>query len=640
MRLLRRILGRSYHHYKKSSATPAGRLSFAVVALLLLAMLVWAIVGIATFVVTPKIVHYTNLTDTAVICTIVSNEEPYLDEWIDYNLGIGFSHIYIYDNSDRNELGHGWLDQRRGGALANNVSVIHYPGQGKQPSAYRECAARVLGDGHRWVFNHDADEYLLLLRHDTVTEFLTEHDVHRMAVAINWQVHSWNDEWQYRPVPATKRFVTKQIWDPPKHSGESNVPINTHVKTISNADKIVLTVDHHPHYATLKPGCYAVGTDGEALAGVAPWQNTRYPSDVALLVHYRTKSWKEYIAKRTRGRPTMTGQRLRDSMNERIAEARLGKGLHDGSGVDVRVWERLKRDHPKYAFFDQIPDVVHSLVDRAATRRQTNTVSIGICCYAKDQEAYIDEWVDYHLALGFTTLHIYDGSEEFWMRQWGERRGTQQGISIVHFPRGNHTDDDSIKVNANSHCAERHGKEHHGLVFMDVHDFFVPKTDIIMGTAVDGHVPRALSNLGSRSGSVSTCAIPFERKLFGHNDKFVYEPLPVTKRFSLQVNQTVDTPAYVLLLKTDLKEVTANSLQTLKNDLIAATSTECIATSRNNTHVWEVSIHHYLRSRKECNKERTNNDLCNAKGDVEDSTAWEQLQHMLTWYSNFNGMIF
>lgn len=36
-----------------------------------------------------------NVIDTAAICTIVTNEEYYLDEWIDYHLGIGFSHFYL-----------------------------------------------------------------------------------------------------------------------------------------------------------------------------------------------------------------------------------------------------------------------------------------------------------------------------------------------------------------------------------------------------------------------------------------------------------------------------------------------------------------------------------------------------------------
>ena len=36
----------------------------------------------------------------AVICAIALHEEPYIDEWIQYHLALGFSHIYLYDNSN------------------------------------------------------------------------------------------------------------------------------------------------------------------------------------------------------------------------------------------------------------------------------------------------------------------------------------------------------------------------------------------------------------------------------------------------------------------------------------------------------------------------------------------------------------
>ena len=41
---------------------------------------------------------------SAVLCVIVLNERPYIDEWINYHLGLGFSKIVVYDNSESNEL--------------------------------------------------------------------------------------------------------------------------------------------------------------------------------------------------------------------------------------------------------------------------------------------------------------------------------------------------------------------------------------------------------------------------------------------------------------------------------------------------------------------------------------------------------
>jgi hypothetical protein len=58
---------------------------------------------------------------TAAICCIVTEEEAYLHEWIDYHLGIGFDHVYIYDNSQDFDL---QLWHRK------HATVKHFPGLG------------------------------------------------------------------------------------------------------------------------------------------------------------------------------------------------------------------------------------------------------------------------------------------------------------------------------------------------------------------------------------------------------------------------------------------------------------------------------------------------------------------------------
>ena len=41
-----------------------------------------------------------------------------------------------------------------------------------------------------------------------------------------------------------------------------------------------------------------------------------------------------------------------------------------------------------------------------------------VCSIQIKIEAYIDEWVDYHLAIGFTKIYIYDNSENFDLKNW------------------------------------------------------------------------------------------------------------------------------------------------------------------------------------------------------------------------------
>lgn len=466
---------------------------------------------------------YNNLTNTSVICSIVSNEEYYIDEWLDYNLGIGFEHVYVYDNTLHFELGHGWLDRRP--RLAGRVTITHYPGEGKQWTAYRDCAERVLKDGHRWIFYTDADEFLVLKKHDDVVSFLLEHDTNRMALAVNWQLHSWNGEMQYRPLPVTKRFNGKAEWTDSNH----------HVKTISNADKIDLTARHHPHYATLYEGNYAIDTNGNEVT--ERWMNPRYPSDVALVYHHNVKSWKEYIGKRTRGRATMTGKDLEDSMRQLIAEARRGGELRNASEVDNSAWDALKRTNPKYKFFDGKAFAFGSGkvdIDENSNSKGNEGKSIGICCHVKDQEAYIDEWADYHLALGFH-VHLYDGTEDYWMRQWGENRRNETRLSLEHHPPRTKIasglrpplDDVALSLEeemaaAYESCAKNRGSDHEYLAFMQVNDFFVASGEGPI-------VPHLLAR--------TECAVHVEKKLFGTNGQVCCVKLPsndVAFHFSLR----------------------------------------------------------------------------------------------------------
>jgi hypothetical protein len=64
-----------------------------------------------------------------------------------------------------------------------------------------------------------------------------------------------------------------------------------------------------------------------------------------------------------------------------------------------------------------------------ATSNSTTPVSspssppwAALCAVMRDEDRYIDEWADYHLALGFEQLHIYDSHPNFTLARWYEWR--------------------------------------------------------------------------------------------------------------------------------------------------------------------------------------------------------------------------
>ena len=76
---------------------------------------------------------------SAVLCVIVLNEKPYIDEFANYHLGLGFSKIVVYDNSASNEL----REWRRQEQIRPMVEVIHFPGLNQQGHSYLHCAQSV-----------------------------------------------------------------------------------------------------------------------------------------------------------------------------------------------------------------------------------------------------------------------------------------------------------------------------------------------------------------------------------------------------------------------------------------------------------------------------------------------------------------
>ena len=68
-----------------------------------------------------------------VICCIAKKETNYIEEWIRYHLKLGFSKIYIFDNSDDFEL-RDFLSNSK--IDFSKIMLIHFPGKGKQLMTY------------------------------------------------------------------------------------------------------------------------------------------------------------------------------------------------------------------------------------------------------------------------------------------------------------------------------------------------------------------------------------------------------------------------------------------------------------------------------------------------------------------------
>ena len=210
----------------------------------------------------------------ALIC-IAKNEDLYLQEWINYNLKLGFDSIHIYQNDWR------FLDKE------DNPKVFfhEFDGQTKEDdteSIQQKCYNKFIQDFHdvyEWAAFFDCDEFLVLKKHNNVKDFISDYSGYP-SIAINWILFGDNNlDFTPNNTSVLKRFTKRKLSS------------DFHIKVITKLNK---DLKHYIHYVS------------------EPWVDTNYllvsnnpinysgDNNIAQLNHYFTKTYKEWTHKRSR----------------------------------------------------------------------------------------------------------------------------------------------------------------------------------------------------------------------------------------------------------------------------------------------------------------------------------------------------
>ena len=214
------------------------------------------------------------------ICSILKNEDLYIDEWLEYHRYLGFDRVQLYDNAINASSHIASLPEKYG----SFVNVTHFPGLGKQVTAYRDCVAKNK-DHNMWAAFMDIDEFVVLRKHPNIKSFLQDVAPLGGSVALGWSIVGANNSMHHMPGPVVVRFVLTSV-----------VP-DRHVKTIAYLDHVLDPDIHNTH---ILPGYPSVNQHGRQINCKSPYvyNNTR---EVAYMNHYYTKSLEEFTLKRQRG---------------------------------------------------------------------------------------------------------------------------------------------------------------------------------------------------------------------------------------------------------------------------------------------------------------------------------------------------
>ena len=189
-----------------------------------------------------------------------------------------------------------------------------------------------------------------------------------------------------------------------------------------------------------------------------------------------------------------------------------------------------------------------------------------ICAMARDEVKYLDEWVSYHLAIGFAQIVIWDNSDYGSAMHWWKNGSAttrpeieiqKDRVTIVPFPNKN----DHRQLKAYRRCVRSHVKRqnHTWVAFLDVDEYLVIKRKAAHRSDLD--LPNVSEFLAEYCPGGS---LGINWLVFGTSNQTNYTPFPLTYRF--QYHSGVDDHVKTIVKVSDLRAIDSVHWMKLHND--------------------------------------------------------------------------
>ena len=281
----------------------------------------------------------------ATLCAIAKDEDPFLVEWTEFHLRLGFEHIYIFDNNSAVPI-RGTLREFVSRGL---VTVLDWPlTRHQQLSAYA-AALREYGPASHWMAFIDIDEFIVPRRHADIRPMLDAYNEFG-GLAVHWKIFG-SGGLSHRPRRGVARSYTGVI------------DRNPHIKSIVRPAAVLSVAS--PHHFRYAPGCWCVNEDKVPVL----YHQSYHISELVQVNHYYYKSHQDFCLKMARGMATQGKDgsvKRRDSEFEAFARQHSIKGTADDAilrllalqaGKDARPSPRDTENTPRPDRTDAAADV-------------------------------------------------------------------------------------------------------------------------------------------------------------------------------------------------------------------------------------------------------------------------------------------
>ncbi len=257
-----------------------------------------------------------------VIVCIAKQETKYIEEFVKYHLGLGFSHIYVYDNEDE-PVYEEFLKQYKDWVTVFHLPHNHYD-VGVQYVAL-EHFLRLPNRHITHVAHIDIDEFICLKKHTNIKDFIEEYiQGDCVGIGMNWRYFGSSGHTEYSNESITSRFT---------RCGKEG---NEHIKSLFKRDAVYMFRTCHdiiPNYGHVK------ATNGHIINGPL---NSNIDLSVIQLNHYKCKTLSEFQEIRKRRRADLPTRRTPD---EDVEEDFKKYDMNDDEDLTAKLFYESIRDN-------------------------------------------------------------------------------------------------------------------------------------------------------------------------------------------------------------------------------------------------------------------------------------------------------